>query len=108
MKQRNTKQRVRTLVKKDFEEAFSKYDVLLTPTAPTVAFDIGSKINDPLQMYMADLLTVPINIAGVPAISVPCKKDKNGMPIGMQLIGKHFDEETLYRVAYTFEQNKNN
>ena len=101
-------QRVRTLVKKDFEEAFSKYDVLLTPTAPTVAFDIGSKINDPLQMYMADLLTVPINIAGVPAISVPCKKDKNGMPIGMQLIGKHFDEETLYRVAYTFEQNKNN
>ena len=101
-------QRVRTLVKKDFEEAFSKYDVLLTPTAPTVAFDIGSKINDPLQMYMADLLTVPINIAGVPAISVPCKEDKNGMPIGMQLIGKHFDEETLYRVAYTFEQNKNN
>lgn len=101
-------QRVRTLVKKDFEEAFSKYDVLLTPTAPTVAFDIGSKINDPLQMYMADLLTVPINIAGVPAISVPCKEDKNGMPIGMQLIGKHFDEETLYRVAYTFEQSKNN
>lgn len=99
-------QRVRTLVKQDFEEAFSKYDVLLTPTAPTVAFDIGSKINDPLQMYMADLLTVPINIAGVPAISVPCKEDKNGMPIGMQLIGKHFDEETLYRVAYTYEINK--
>lgn len=99
-------QKVRTLVKKDFDEAFSKYDVLLTPTAPTVAFDIGSKINDPLQMYMADLLTVPINIAGVPAISIPCKEDKNGMPIGMQLIGKHFDEETLYKVAYTYEQNK--
>ena len=98
-------QKVRTLVKKGFEEAFEKYDVLLTPTVPTVAFDIGSKSKNPLEMYMTDILTVSINIAGVPAISIPCEKDSSGMPIGMQLIAKHFNEETLYRVAYTFEQN---
>ena len=98
-------QKVRTLVKKGFEEAFEKYDVLLTPTVPTVAFDIGSKSKNPLEMYMTDVLTVSINIAGVPAISIPCGKDSNGMPIGMQLIAKHFNEETLYKAAYTFEQN---
>lgn len=99
-------QKVRTLIKKGFEEAFEKYDVLLTPTVPSVAFDIGSKSKNPLEMYMTDVLTVSINIAGVPAISIPCGKDSNDMPIGMQLIAKHFDEETLYRAAYTFEQNK--
>lgn len=98
-------QKVKTLVKKGFEEAFEKYDVLLTPTVPTVAFDIGSKSKNPLEMYMTDILTVSINIAGVPAISIPCGKDSSGMPIGMQLIAKHFNEETLYRAAYTFEQN---
>ena len=98
-------QKVRTLVKKGFEEAFEKYDVLLTPTVPTVAFDIGSKSKNPLEMYMTDILTVSINIAGVPAISIPCGKDSSGMPIGMQLIAKHFNEETLYRASYTFEQN---
>ncbi len=98
-------QKVRTLVKKGFEEAFEKYDVLLTPTVPSVAFDIGSKSKNPLEMYMTDILTVSINIAGVPAISIPCGKDSSGMPIGMQLIAKHFNEETLYRAAYTFEQN---
>lgn len=98
-------QKVRTLVKKGFEEAFEKFDVLLTPTVPTVAFDIGSKSKNPLEMYMTDILTVSINIAGVPAISIPCGKDSSGMPIGMQLIAKHFNEETLYRAAYTFEQN---
>ena len=98
-------QKVRTLVKKGFEEAFEKYDVLLTPTVPTVAFDRGSKSKNPLEMYMTDILTVSINIAGVPAISIPCGKDSSGMPIGMQLIAKHFNEETLYRAAYTFEQN---
>ncbi len=97
-------QKVRTLVKQGFEEAFKKYDVLITPTVPTVAFDIGSKTENPLEMYMTDILTVSINIAGVPAISIPCGKDKEGMPIGMQIIGKHFDEETLYRVAYSYEQ----
>lgn len=98
-------QKVRTLVKKGFEEAFEKYDVLLTPTVPTVAFDIGSKSKNLLEMYMTDILTVSINIAGVPAISIPCGKDSSGMPIGMQLIAKHFNEETLYRASYTFEQN---
>ena len=99
-------QKVRTLVKKGFEDAFKEYDILITPTAPTVAFDIGTKINNPLEMYMSDLLTVSINIAGVPAMSIPCGKDKNGMPIGLQIIGKHFDEETIYRAAYAYEQNK--
>lgn len=98
-------QKVRTLVKKGFEDAFEKYDVLLTPTVPTVAYDIGSKINNPLEMYMSDILTVSVNIAGVPAISIPCGKDSEGMPIGMQLIAKHFNEDTLYRAAYTFEQS---
>ena len=98
-------QQVRRLVKQDFDKAFEKVDVLLTPTVPTVAFDIGSKSKNPLEMYMTDILTVSINIAGVPAISIPCGKDSSGMPIGMQLIAKHFNEETLYRAAYTFEQN---
>ena len=98
-------QKVRTLIKKGFEDAFEKYDVLITPTAPMVAYDIGSKIDNPLEMYMADLLTVSINVAGVPAISIPCGKDSEGMPIGLQIIGKHFDEETIYRVAYTYEQS---
>lgn len=99
-------QKVRTIVKKNFDEAFEKYDILLTPTAPTVAFDIGSKISNPLEMYMSDILTVSINIAGVPAISIPCGKDEEGMPIGMQLIGKHFNEETVLRASYTYEQNE--
>ena len=99
-------QKVRTLVKQGFDKAFEKYDLLLTPTAPMTAFDIDSKISNPLEMYMADILTVPINIAGVPAISIPCGKDKDGLPIGMQLIGKHFDEETIIRAAYTYEQNE--
>ena len=97
-------QKVRTLVKKEFEKAFEKYDILITPTAPTVAFDIGSRSNNPLEMYLADICTVSINIAGVPAISVPCGVDINGMPIGMQIIGKHFDEETILNAAYTYEQ----
>ena len=99
-------QKVRTLVKQGFDKAFEKYDLLLAPTAPMTAFDIDSKISNPLEMYMADILTVPINIAGVPAISIPCGKDKDGLPIGMQLIGKHFDEETILRAAYTYEQNR--
>ncbi len=97
-------QKVRTLVKKEFEKAFEKYDILITPTAPTVAFDIGSRSNNPLEMYLADICTVSVNIAGVPAISVPCGVDSQGMPIGMQIIGKHFDEETILNAAYTFEQ----
>ena len=95
---------VRTLVKNEFDKAFAKYDVVLTPTAPTVAFDIGSKSSNPLEMYLADICTVSINIAGLPGISIPCSVDSEGMPIGMQLIGKRFSEETLLNAAYTFEQ----
>ena len=97
-------QQVRTLIKNEFNKAFEKYDVLITPTAPNVAFNIGQKSNNPLEMYMEDLCTVPVNVAGVPAISMPCGVDKNGMPIGMQIIGKHFDEETILNAAYTYEQ----
>ena len=97
-------QKVRTLVMNEFKKAFEKYDILLTPTSPTVAFDIGSKSNNPLEMYLADICTVSINIAGLPAISIPCGKDAEGMPIGMQLIGKRFDEQTILNAAYTFEQ----
>ena len=84
---------------------FEKYDVLLTPTSPITAFDIGSKTDDPVAMYLSDICTVSINIAGVPAISIPCGFDSENMPIGLQLIGKHFDEQTLLKAAYTFEQN---
>ena len=97
-------QKVRTLIKQDFDKAFEKFDVLLSPTAPTTAFKFGEKSADPLTMYLSDITTVPINLAGIPAISIPAGFVK-GMPIGMQLMGKAFDEGTLYRVAYTFEQN---
>lgn len=97
-------QQVRTLVMNKFKSVFDNYDVILTPTSPTVAFDIGSKINDPLAMYLADICTVSVNIAGLPGISIPCGVDKEGMPIGMQLIGNKFTEETLLNAAYTFEQ----
>ena len=97
-------QQVRTLVMNEFNKAFEKYDVILTPTSPTVAFDIGSKSNNPLEMYLADICTVSVNVAGLPGISIPCGVDKEGMPIGMQLIGNKFCEETILKVAYTFEQ----
>ena len=97
-------QQVRTLVINEFNKGFEKYDVILTPTAPTVAFDIGSKSNNPLEMYLADICTVSVNIAGLPGISIPCGVDSQGMPIGMQLIGNKFQEETILNAAYTFEQ----
>ena len=97
-------QQVRTLVMNEFNKAFEKYDVILTPTSPTVAFDIGSKTSKPLEMYLSDICTVSVNIAGLPAISVPCGVDKEGMPVGMQLIGNKFCEETILNTAYTFEQ----
>ncbi len=98
-------QQVRTLIKNDFDNAFEKYDMLLTPTAPTAAWKIGEKITDPMQMYAADICTVSVNIAGLPGIVVPCGRDENNMPIGMQLIGKAFGETTLLRAGYTYEQN---
>ncbi|PTH59058.1 Asp-tRNA(Asn)/Glu-tRNA(Gln) amidotransferase subunit GatA [Staphylococcus agnetis] len=100
-------QKVRTLIKNDFENVFNNYDVVIGPTTPTVAFDLGSEIDDPLTMYANDLLTTPVNLAGLPGISIPCGLAENGRPIGLQLIGKPFDEKTLYRVAYQFETQFN-
>ncbi len=100
-------QQVRTLVKQEFKKAFEKYDVILTPTSPIVSFDIGTKSSNPMEMYLSDICTVPVNIAGVPAISIPCGVDSNNMPIGMQLIGNYFDEETILNAAYTYEQATN-
>lgn len=97
-------QKVRTVIKQEFEKLFKKYDVLITPTSPTVAYEIGTKSNNPLEMYLADLCTVSVNIAGLPAISIPCGVDSKGMPIGLQLIGKPFGEETIIQAAYTYEQ----
>jgi aspartyl-tRNA(Asn)/glutamyl-tRNA(Gln) amidotransferase subunit A len=97
-------QQVRTLIRADFDRAFEEYDALLTATSPTPAFMIGEKVKDPLQMYLSDILTIPANLAGLPGISIPCGFSSDGLAIGLQIIGKHFDEETILRVAYTFEQ----
>ena len=97
-------QKVRTLIKQEFSKLFEKYDVLITPVSPTVAYEIGTKSNNPLEMYLADLCTVSLNIAGLPGISIPCGVNSKGMPIGLQLIGKQFSEETLIQAAYTYEQ----
>ena len=97
-------QKVRTIIKQEFEKLFKAYDLLITPTSPTVAYKIGTKSTNPLEMYLADLCTVSVNIAGLPGISIPCGVDKQGMPIGLQLIGKPFGEETLIQAAYTYEQ----
>jgi aspartyl-tRNA(Asn)/glutamyl-tRNA(Gln) amidotransferase subunit A len=102
-------QKVRALIKKEFEESFKKADLILGPTAPTPAFKIGEKTENPLEMYLADIYTVTANIAGLPAISVPCgtiETDGKNLPIGMQLMGKWFDEETLLNAAFVFEQTK--
>ncbi|WP_188207203.1 Asp-tRNA(Asn)/Glu-tRNA(Gln) amidotransferase subunit GatA [Alkalibacillus aidingensis] len=98
-------QQVRTLIKQDFEQIFEEYDVVIGPTAPTTAFKVGEQIDDPLTMYANDIITIPVNLAGVPGISVPCGfHPDNDMPIGLQIIGKHFDESTVYRVAHAYEQ----
>jgi aspartyl-tRNA(Asn)/glutamyl-tRNA(Gln) amidotransferase subunit A len=96
-------QKVRTLIRREFDDAFTKYDALITPTSPTVAFKIGEKADDPLQMYLSDVCTLPINIAGVPAISIPAGF-AGGLPIGLQIIAKPFAEKTIFRVAYAYEQ----
>lgn len=97
-------QQVRTLVKREFDKAFEKYDVLLTPTSPTVAFEMGTRSNNPLEMYLADICTVSVNIAGLPGISIPCGVNSENMPIGMQLIGNKFEEEKILNAAYAFEK----
>jgi aspartyl-tRNA(Asn)/glutamyl-tRNA(Gln) amidotransferase subunit A len=100
-------QQVRTLVMNEFNQGFNQFDVILTPTSPTVAFTIGSKTNNPLEMYLSDICTVSVNVAGLPAISIPCGVDKLGLPIGMQLIGNKFQEETILKIAYAYEQKVN-
>lgn len=97
-------QKVRTLIKRDFDNVFEKFDLILGPTAPTPAFKLGEQLGDPLTMYLNDIFSIPVNLAGVPAISVPCGTDPSGLPIGLQLIGKPFDEATLLRAAHAFEQ----
>ena len=97
-------QKVRTLIKKDFEDAFQGVDVIVTPTSPTAAFKIGEKTADPLQMYLSDIFTISVNLAGVPAISVPCGFTSDNLPVGLQFIGKHFDEESILKVSYAYEQ----
>ena len=97
-------QQVRTLIRREFEDAFTRYDVLLTPTAPTAPFKIGAKVDDPVAMYLSDICTIPVNIAGVPAISVPCGLTDGGLPIGLQLIGPSFGEETILRAAHVYER----
>jgi len=97
-------QKVRTLVRQDFLDAFAQVDLLLTPVAPTPAFKIGEKVNDPLQMYLSDIFTIPINLAGTCALSLPCGVSSEGLPIGLQLIGQPFAEADILQAAYAFEE----
>ncbi|MGB3558720.1 MAG: Asp-tRNA(Asn)/Glu-tRNA(Gln) amidotransferase subunit GatA [Geitlerinemataceae cyanobacterium] len=98
-------QKVRTLIKRDFDSAFAKADVLISPTSPTTAFKVGETTDDPLSMYLSDLMTIPVNLAGLPALSLPCGFDSKGLPIGMQIIGNVLEESTLFEVAYAYEQS---
>lgn len=98
-------QKVRTLIKRDFDKVFETCDAIITPTAPTTAFRISEKANDPLSMYLSDIYTISVNLAGIPAISVPCGFSKKGMPVGMQVITKAFDESMMFRIAYSYEQS---
>jgi len=100
-------QKVRRLIKKDFDEAYTKVDAILTPSTPSSAFKIGEKTNDPLSMYLNDIFTVPVNLAGLPGISIPAGVDKNGYPLGLQIIGKPFDEQTILNIAYSMEEKIN-
>ncbi len=95
---------VRTLLMEDFRRAFELCDVIISPTAPTTAFKLGEKLQDPIQMYLSDYFTIPVNLAGLPALSLPCGLDRQGLPIGLQIIGAHFQEERVLQVAYGFEQ----
>jgi aspartyl-tRNA(Asn)/glutamyl-tRNA(Gln) amidotransferase subunit A len=98
-------QKVRTIIKGDFDRAFGKVDVIITPTSPTTAFKIGEKIDDPLTMYLSDVYTTSANLAGIPAISVPCGRDSKGLPIGLQIMGKPLSEGLILKVAYALEQS---
>src|SRR5207237_8795784 len=96
-------QKVRTLLTRDFEQAFAKVDAVVTPTSPTAAFKLGEKVDDPLAMYLADIYTVVADLVGIPGISVPCGNTRSGLPVGLQILGKHFDESTVLRLAHAYE-----
>lgn len=98
-------QKVRTLIKKDFDDAFQKCDLIIGPTTPSPSFKLGEKTEDPLQMYLSDIFTISVNLGGIPSISIPCGFSKNGFPIGMQIIAKHFDEESILRAAFSYQQS---
>jgi aspartyl-tRNA(Asn)/glutamyl-tRNA(Gln) amidotransferase subunit A len=98
--------KVKALIKQAYDKAFEKYDIILGPVAPTTALDMGASLSDPLKMYLGDIYTVPVNLAGLPGISLPCGYDRNGMPIGLQMVGDAFSEKTLIRAAYSFEQTR--
>ena len=100
-------QKVRRLIKNDFDEAYKKVDAILTPSTPSSAFKIGEKTNDPISMYLNDIFTVPVNLAGLPGISIPAGVDKNGYPLGLQIIGKAFEEQTILNIAYSMEEKIN-
>ena len=93
------------MIKRDLDEAFKKCDCIITPTSPTAAFRIGEKTDDPLSMYLSDIFTISSNLAGIPAMSVPCGFTNDGLPIGMQILAKPFAEETIFRAAYAYEQS---
>jgi aspartyl-tRNA(Asn)/glutamyl-tRNA(Gln) amidotransferase subunit A len=99
--------KVRTLIKQDFQEAFKKCDCIVCPTMPITAFKIGELLEDPIQMYITDILTCPVNLAGLPALSLPCGFDSKNMPIGFQIIGSYFKESTILNIAYQLEQELN-
>ena len=98
--------RTKALIKKAFDEAFAKYDVILGPAAPTTAPKLGESLSDPIKMYLGDIYTISVNLAGLPGISLPCGKDSNGLPIGLQLIGDCFKEKKIISAAYAFEQTR--
>jgi aspartyl-tRNA(Asn)/glutamyl-tRNA(Gln) amidotransferase subunit A len=100
-------QKVRTLLTRDFEEAFRKVDAIVTPTSPTTAFKLGEKSDDPLAMYLADIYTVTADLVGIPGISIPCGESSDQLPIGLQILGRHFEESTILRLAQAYESSRN-
>ena len=99
--------RTKALIKQAFDKAFAQYDVILGPAAPTTAPKLGDSLSDPIKMYLGDIYTISVNLAGLPGISVPCGVDSKGLPVGLQLIGDCFKEKNILRAAYTYEQNRN-
>ncbi|MCX5715663.1 MAG: amidase, partial [Candidatus Omnitrophica bacterium] len=97
--------KVRTKIKQDFDNVFKKFDCIVAPTSPTPAFKIGERAEDPLRMYLSDIFTIPVNLAGIPAISVPCGFTSANLPVGLQIMAEPFAEDVIFRVAYTYEQN---